>query len=104
MIVPRNATSENMIKAIIYTLAALDAVATMDIYLKDEDRTFLANEKISLLKVSESLLAANHTLKEHISTQSLRCQALVDFGDSALEQTMRDSKKRMQLGLGKRDA
>jgi hypothetical protein len=104
MIAPPNTTSDNMQRALFYTAAALDAEAAIDIYLKDEDRTFLANEKASLLKVLETLMAADRALKEHASTECLQCQALVVFGDSALDQTIREAKKRVRLELGKREA
>jgi hypothetical protein len=103
MIAPPGTTSENMQRALIYSIAALEATSAMEINLNDEDRAFLDNERTALLNTLESLTTADRTLKEHVSREVLKCQAFVVVGDSALDQAIRDAKKRMKLELGKRN-
>lgn len=99
MIAPPSSTSETMLRAIAYTMAALDAASLLDIDRTAEEREFFSEEKSSLEKLFEKLLKLDESLRAHNLKETLRLQASVQVGDSVLERGVKNAKARMKLEM-----
>ncbi|MEW6736753.1 MAG: hypothetical protein AB1489_36020, partial [Acidobacteriota bacterium] len=96
MIAPPNTTSETMLRAIAYTIAALTAAAELDIDRSDEDRNLFTAERTGLETLMDKLIAADQALNNHLLKESVRLQTRVLLGDAVLDRGVRAAKQRMK--------
>ncbi|MBL8151869.1 MAG: hypothetical protein JNN15_18250 [Blastocatellia bacterium] len=99
MIAPPNSTSETMLRAVAYTIAALNAATAIDIEATPDEKAFFTAKKEELQKLLEKLLEANEALNKYTLTETVSLQASVQLGDKVLEKGIRTAKARIKLEL-----
>jgi hypothetical protein len=97
MIAQPDASAETMLRALAYTLAALEAAADLDADTSAEDRVYFADEKTRLLGSFEQLEAADHNYTRHQVKEMARLQARVILGDNSLDRGVRAAKIRLKV-------
>jgi len=106
MIAQPNSPAGTMLRALAYTIAALDAASELDVDLSDDDRTTFVAEKTELVPLLDNLLVAQQAFNSHMLKQVIRLQARAVVGDSVLDRGVRNAKFRMKLETkpGSKDA
>jgi len=99
MIAPQDATTETMVRALAYSIAALGAAAELDVDRTDDDRTFFGQEKDTLQSFFDELSSADQALTKHLLLKGQAHQSRVVIGDAVLDRGVRVAKARMKLEL-----
>ncbi len=99
MIASPDCSSEIMKRALVHSLACVDAAAELDVDLDETQRQSLAAEKPGLESHLAAVTAAEQALAAHDQTQTFRLQARVTLGDAVLDRGVRTEKARMKLEL-----
>jgi hypothetical protein len=99
MLVPRDATSNTMLRALGHSLGALDAAITLDVDRTDEDRAFFSAEKAALQTTFDDVFNADQAFTKHLLLVTEAHQARVELGDAVLDRGVRAGKTRMKLEL-----
>ena len=99
MLPGRDSTAETMLKALAYSVGALDAAAELDVDRTPDDTTFFTTERDALHPLFDGLFLADQALAKHrlLTTQPLQSRVIV--GDAVLDRGVRAAKARMKLEL-----
>lgn len=101
MIASPDSTATTMKRALIYTISALDAAASLDMDRSNEDREIFAQQKRTLQAARDKVKYAEEALNTHIENECTRLQAFSLLGDIVLDRGVRETKSQMKITLNK---
>jgi hypothetical protein len=88
-----------MLKALAYSMCALDSASELDLDRTDDDRTFFAAEKKTLGGHFDTLFEAENELEKFAYLTVQQWQSHVVIGDAVLDRAVRAGKQKMKQEL-----
>jgi hypothetical protein len=92
-------TLETMVRAVAFTVHALDAAAELDLDRTAADRKFFASRRKPLSALLTQLVAANRAIEDYDLNDGIRLQTRVEIGDEVLDRGVSDGNARTKLAL-----
>lgn len=99
MSLSQDTNSDTMKRALNFTIAALDAAASLDLERSNEDRQFFAQQKQILQEMLERVSRDEERLVFHLQKERTRLQAHVLMSSNLLERGVRAAKVHMKTML-----